>query len=242
MMTVGALRQDERAEGHVVRERTTEAPGERMADMHLARFLLRPLDFLDAAHWQALALPTPVISNMNQTPPFRRAANGALSEITFGSIEIDAESLTSMRTTREGRLCALLLVAPIASVDRIARLLGAAAISRRVTQLLLAADRKNARSEMGDEAFDFAVTEAPLMCPDLAGLGRAVPDAPFAAVARALLVRLVEQIVPAFDGLLRLRFPPFEQLTTLPRLSPAHLSQAIRLILRKEPAWLAFID
>lgn len=219
--------------------------GERMADVHLARFLLRPVDFVDPAHWQALKLAPAVVSAMNRAAPFRRAVNAALADLAIGGPLVEDHAAASLRATREGRLCALLLVAPIEAVDRIAGLIAAAVTSRVVAGLLLSADRRRVRAEMGDEAFDFAVAEAPLMCADLTKLavGRAADiQTPFADFARHLLIDVVGEIAPPVEPLFRLRFPPTSQSFEHPRLSQRHLDQAVRLILRKEPAWLASID
>lgn len=241
MTAAGALRMADRAESRAAPARL----GAQMADIHLARFLLRPVDFVDAAHWQALVLSPAVVSHMNAAGPFRRAVNAALSDIVIGPVEVDASGLAALDSTREGRLSAFLLVAPMEAVERVASFLAAAVLSRRITQLLFAADRRQAREEMGDEAFDFAVAEAPLMCPDLAGLAAGLPERAevgFSTLARMVLISVIGHIAPALERLFRLRFPPFEPMQGPLHLSPAHLSQAVRLMLRKEPSWSASID
>lgn len=245
MTAAGAVRLKDRAEDRAAPVPSPETPGERRADIHLARFLLRPADFTDAAHWQVLALPADVVANMNRTPPFRRSVNAALSELVVGLVDMDAAALAALRGTREGRLCAAMLVAPIGAVERVAGLVGAAVLSKRITQLLMAADRRAARAEMGDEAFDFAIGEAPLMCPDLAGLAPRISESetvPFSDSARRLLIAFVDQIAPVLARLISLRFRPLSPQAALPSFSSAQLTQVTRLIIRKEPAWLAFID
>jgi hypothetical protein len=222
-----------------------EHASQRQTAVHLARFLLRPVDFVHRDHWACLGLPEVAIERMNGAGRFRRAINAALGDLLLADYALDATAAAGLGAARESRLGVLLLVVPIEAVLRLATLLAAAVVSGRLTRLLRQSDIRSARAVLGDDAFDFAISEAPLMFSDLSGLDtdRMAPlPQPFDAFAVATMTNFIAHIAPHVADLFRLRFAAVTLPSPPPRLTASHVNQALRLILRKEPSWSASID
>lgn len=225
--------------------REAERASQRQATLHLARFLLRPVDFVHRAHWGRLGLPEVAIDRMNGTARFRRAINAALGDILLVDYALGETAAAGFGASRESRLGVLLLVVPIEAVLRLATLLAAAVVSARITRLLRQSDIRAARAALGDDAFDFAISEAPLMFADLSGLdtdSMAPLPQPFDTFAIATMTSFIAHIAPDVADLFRLRFAAVTLPSPPPRFAASHVNQALRLILRKEPSWSASID
>ncbi len=227
----------------------------------LAEFLLRPVGFVDPGRLRAGPLGPEAIVAMARTPGFAAPINAVIVDaLHLNAVAVEAELISRLATSTPHRLAALLLIGPIATVDRLAATLAAAILSKRVAGLILRSDRQRAREALGDEAFQFAVEEAPLLHAGLteldlklAGAGlTGAADAPEALRAeiidfgRSALGRFCDATAPVVADLLALRFPAAstyaDRARTVTALKPSHVEQVVKLVRRKEQSWSAFID
>ena len=215
----------------------------------VAHFLSRPSAFVHEARLAVGPFDGRAVAAMRADPAFRPAIDRTLAESLFTA---------SPGVTWDGfgagpghDVVGAMLVTPIDRLTRVALLLGAAVLSRRITALLLLADRRAVREALGDEAFRFATEEAPLMFTGLARLasdtatGRdmvaTVTDrGALRAFCFAVIAAFVGHTAPAAAPLIALRLPPDETRAAgdaVPQFDGATFQQALRLINRKEPRW-----
>lgn len=213
--------------------------------LDVAQFLSRPSVFVDPSRLAVGPFGATAVAAMRADPAFRVAVDRTLAETLFAPAS-GAASWDGFGAEPAHRVVAAMLVTPIDRLVRVARLLGAAALSRRITALLLLTDRRAVRAALEDEAFRFATEEAPLM---FNGLTRLATDAAtgrdlvatitdraeIRAFCVSVLAGFVAHTAPAAAPLLMLRLPP--QPTAAISFDATTFPQALRLINRKEPRW-----
>jgi hypothetical protein len=168
-------------------------------------------------------------------------------------VQVGRAFLGRLATSPSARLAVLLVTQPFAEVGRLATALAAAVLSRRVTGLILKAEREAVRRALGEEAFSLAVQEVPLLHPvlgDLDGIaGKGVPTALLDAGAaesygHQVLRGFLAHEDPALAHLHDLTRPPGQTSADGAAVRPFQLPQVdhvVRFVRRRQPQWSAII-
>jgi hypothetical protein len=183
--------------------------------------------------------------------PFGRAAGNALG---LPRVVLGDETLARLAHSPAHRLAALVLMEPVPAVRAAGALLASAIVHGRVIRTTLRAERDHMRAALGDEGFEIATREAPMLhgClagldnpvvtaePLLGGLAPAEASARLAAYGVAVLTRFAAGIEPAFASLLSLRWVEEH---AAPAAVPDEMqcTHIVRLLQRRMPAWSATI-
>ena len=99
--------------------------------------------------------------------PLRKSISGALG---LGALRLPRELVERFCLRSASRLCALLVTEPFELVDRAALDLSVAVAHRRILAVILKAERARLRQWIGDDRFEFATQQAPLLHRSLADL------------------------------------------------------------------------
>lgn len=224
----------------------------------LASAIARPVDHALATAYPDSPLTAAPLAALVRHPAFHHPLNRALSRrLRLGETEITPDVLARIASSRDTRLCVLLVSEPIALVREAAAALGAALLHREVVRVVMKADRDRVRAVLGEVGFQVATQEAVLLhaplaalCP--AGAGAAVldPGLEVKAARGALsglgldaLAGFADLVEPAMAPLVRRRIAgapgPALPRTGLP--TPEQGEHIVRLLRRRIGAWSALI-
>lgn len=164
-----------------------------------------------------------------------------------------ADFLARLALPGPARLAALMLLAPLPQLRRLASGLAALVLSPRILGIITRNERQMLQARLGAEAYQLATQEAPLLFPALAaldGLPReagpldlvAGPDW-LAAFGSGVMLRFCAGQDAGLARRFALRLAPAEEAlaaAVLP-MAPATAQQMMRHLRRREPAWSAHI-
>lgn len=228
--------------------------------VRLATAILRPLDHVDDACWEVPALDHAAFRAIAEHPAFRGPANRLVgASVGITSTKIDGGLLSRLRSSAYSRLAALIATGPIGEVSLVASSLAAATLWRRISRLVLKADRELARDVLGPENFQIATHEAPMLHPVLADLDRATGaetifrnDVDVTQCRGRLRVfglhvlgRFLDASEPALSELFSCRLPAnmgyADRREWVGTLNDIHCEQVVKLIRRRKAAWSPII-
>jgi len=228
--------------------------------VRLARLVLRPIEFADDAYCRLGPFGPPQVRAMAVHHAFGPPVNRALSHaIGFDAVTFSPDMMMRLTSSARSRLAVLLVTEPTDVVQRVASMLAAAVLSRRVLRLVLKNERARVRETMGEDGFHIAIHEAPLLHSVLAELDRDTADTAMLAdgsdaVERrervvafgfAVIGRFLDATEAVLADLLAARLPPGirydERDTMVQRLTEVHCEHVVKLVRRRQRSWLASI-
>jgi len=221
--------------------------------VRIAAAIANPLDIVDD-HFSSLdPFSAADLKAIAANPYFKTPINHALIQaLSFDTLPLTAECFTRMWLLPQSRLALHLATSDLNVLQIAARFCAAAILHRRVIGLVLKADRARVRAAFGEDAFQVAVQEAPLLHANLAELNNDINTAGIFDPAKQLDVQLiraglqglacfVEAREPALIRLFVSRFPPEMELEnrhqTINKLNDAHCDQLAKLLRRRVDSW-----
>ena len=238
-------------------------PGDRrslLLSARLAAAILRPAAIVGESADFLAPLTSQQVRAAAALPGFMPAVNRALRrDIGLTQLNLPRDLPQRLSERSASRLAVLLLVEPLALMQRAAAIVGATILHRQIVSLMMKDQRAAARAAMGEEAFVVATLEAPMLNAGLAlldkggwrmdslagqGTGEAA-QARFRAYCGEALCRFVETAEPSLLGFFSCRLPALAKADDKSRLiagmNDGHCAQIVKLLRRRLPEWADFI-
>jgi hypothetical protein len=228
--------------------------------VRIAMLLKRPIAFIDDAYCRIASLESSQVRAIAAHPAFRAPINRAVEgSAGIEGTNVDTEMLSRLASSPWSRLAVIIATAPMEEVRQVAWMLAAAALSRRISGLVLKADRELAREILGTDGFEVATHEAPILHPALCELDANPDKAPLFTMAGdtagrrehimgfglQITGRFLDASEPILGNLFSLRVPPSanypERDQSARAFSDVHCQQVVKFVRRRQPSWSAII-
>lgn len=226
----------------------------------LAAAILRPAGIVDPGPDFLAPLTPQQVRAAAALPGFMPAVNRALRrDIGLTQLNLPRDLSQRLSERSASRLAVLLVVEPLALLQRAAAIVGATILHRQIVSLMMKDQRAAARAAMGEEAFVVATQEAPMLNAGLAVLDKGgwridslagqgsveAAKARFEACCGEALCRFVETAEPSLLGFFACRLPARAKADDKSRLiagmNDGHCAQIVKLLRRRLPEWADFI-
>jgi hypothetical protein len=228
--------------------------------VRIARLLLQPSEFVDDFYLRLGPLEAPQLKQLATHPGFRTPVNRALAAaLGLDATDFDRDTIARWSSAPRSRLAVLFTAEPIDDVGRVALSIAAAVLSKRVLRLVLKSDRQVVRETLGEEDFQVATREAPLLHFALAELDLGAADLELLlrtgelAERRRRLVafgfgvvgRFLDATEPVLADLFANRIHPDlgygSRDRSIGRLGDTHCEQVLRFVRRRHRSWADII-